>query len=156
MCLPCTACCDGWLQTSVNGTHIYPGYSCRHSTGEGCDDYENRPHDPCDRFICGWLIQQSPLPDWMKPNESRVIVIFNKLMWNGFPVDLAVPVGKRIPQRALNWLMGYAEKNRRPLLYTEQIEENGSYSNMQTVYGYGPPEFQAQVQERKKSGMKLW
>jgi hypothetical protein len=97
----------------------------------------------------------SPLPEWMKPSNARVLVLFNKLTWQGSPVDVALPVGRRIPPRALNWLKAFAQRNRRPLIYTEQIEK-GSLSRVQAMFGHGPPEFQRQVGEWVESGKKLW
>ena len=82
-CQPCTACCDGWLQIRVNGVPVHPGRPCPHSTGSGCSDYENRPVDPCVHFICGWRMDGSPLPDWMKPNNAKVIVLFDQRTWRG-------------------------------------------------------------------------
>ncbi|HEY9447833.1 MAG TPA: hypothetical protein VIQ62_12240 [Burkholderiales bacterium] len=155
-CQPCTACCDGWLQIRVNGAEAYPGCPCPHSTGSGCDDYEHRPVDPCVKFICGWRMEGSPLPEWMKPSNSKVIVLFNQHEWRGLPVDVAVPVGRRIPPRALNWLKQFAEQHGRPLLYSEQIVENGKYTNRQSVCAYGPPEFQQEIAEMTSRGEKLF
>ena len=107
-CRPCTACCDGWLQIKVEGVPVYPGRPCPHSTGKGCNDYANRPVDPCVHFICGWRRDGSPLPEWMKPSNAKVIVLFDQSNWRGMPVDVAVPVGRRIPPRALNWLQQFA------------------------------------------------
>jgi len=135
---------------------VYPGCPCPHSTGKGCDDYENRPVDPCHHFKCGWILDNSPLPEWMKPSNARVIVIFKKLEWNGYPVDLAVPMGKKIPPRALNWLKAFAEKNGRPLLYMEQIEINGKFQKQQELLAYGPPGFQQQVMQWHQQGRSLW
>jgi hypothetical protein len=154
-CQPCTACCDGWLQIKVNGIPAYPGRPCPHSTGSGCDDYANRPVDPCVHFICGWRMEGSPLPEWMKPDNARVIVLFNQHRWRGFPVDVAVPVGRRIPPRALKWLQQFAEANHRMLLYSEQIMENGRYTVQQAVSAYGPPEFQQEIAERARAGQSL-
>jgi hypothetical protein len=151
-CQPCTGCCDGWLQIHVMGTPVYPGRPCPHSTGSGCNDYANRPVDPCVRFICGWRMEGSPLPEWMKPNNARVIVLFNQHRWRGLPVDVAVPVGRRIPPRALKWLQQFAEANNRMLLYSEQIMENGRYTVQQAVSAYGPPEFQQEMAERVRTG----
>ena len=50
----------------------------------------------CINFNCGWVVGESPLPDWMKPDNAKVIVIFNKITWHGLPVDVAVPVGRKI------------------------------------------------------------
>ncbi len=155
-CQPCTGCCDGWVQMNINGVAVYPGHPCPHSTGSGCDDYVNRPKDPCDNFQCGWIVDDSPLPDWMKPDKAKVIVIFNKLNWNGFPVDLAVPVGKKIPPRALNWLKQFSEKHYRPLIFTQQIVVDGNYQKQQEIIGYGPVEFQRELQKWQQQGKKLW
>jgi hypothetical protein len=141
---------------TINGVPVYPGKPCPHSTGKGCNNYANRPTDPCENFNCGWVIENSPLPDWMKPNNGKVIVIFNKLEWHGAPVDLAVPVGKRIPPRSLKWLKDFSEKHLRPLIYTEQIIESGVFQQQQQIYGYGPTEFQEDLVKWQKEGRKLW
>ncbi len=155
-CQPCTACCDGWVQMVINGVDVYPGKPCPHSTGSGCDDYENRPEDPCHHFMCGWILENSPLPEWMQPENAKVIVLFNKFQWRNLPVDLAVPVGKRIPPRAIEWLKKFSKENGRPFVYTEQIVENGVFQKEQQVYGFGPAEFQKELLEQQKAGVSLW
>ena len=155
-CQPCTACCDGWVQMMIGEAHVYPGHPCPHSTGKGCDDYENRPLDPCHNFNCGWVVDGSPLPDWFKPDNAKVIVIFNKIQWQGIPVDVAVPVGKRIPPRALKWLQAFAEQNGRPLLYAQQNVIDGVMQAEQDFIGYGPSSFQMWVEEQKREKGKLW
>ena len=155
-CQPCTGCCDGWLQIRVNGAPVYPGHPCPHSTGKGCNDYANRPVDPCVHFECGWRMAGSPLPEWMKPSNARVIVLFDQTHWRGMPVDVAVPVGRRIPPRALNWLKQFCESHGRALLYSEQIVDNGKFAVKQAVAAYGPAEFQMEMGERMSRGEKLW
>lgn len=155
-CQPCTACCDGWVQMTIQGVPVHPGKPCPHSTGQGCDDYANRPRDPCIDFQCGWVITGSPLPDWMKPENAKVIVIFNKTSWQQLPVDVAVPVGRRIPPRALNWLKDFAERNGRPLLFSEQVKVEGQYRREQLFSAHGPPEFQTHVNALLAAGRPLW
>jgi hypothetical protein len=92
----------------------------------------------------------------MKPSNGKVIVLFNKTVWRGHPVDLAVPVGRRIPPRSLNWIKNFSEKHTRPLIYTEQIKEEGSFRKEQLVFGHGPPAFQSDVQTWQQNGQKLW
>jgi len=156
VCQPCTACCDGWVQMNIKGTDVYPGCPCPHSTGKGCNDYANRPIDPCDNFNCGWIIPNSPLPNWMKPNEAKVMVLFNKFQWRGVPVDVAIPVGKRIPPRALNWLKQFAEQHGRPLVYLEQEVVDGKFQKDQQAIAYGPPDFQREVMAQIAQGKRLW
>lgn len=144
-CQPCTACCDGWLQIKVNGMRVRPGHPCRHSTGSGCNAYTSRPDDPCRQFICGWRMENSPLPDWMKPENAKVIVLFDKYQWHGLPVDYAVPVGRRIPPRALLWLKQFAQNQGRILLYAEQVMENRQYTARQAVHVFGPEAFRQEA-----------
>jgi hypothetical protein len=141
---------------NIKGADVYPGCACPHSTGKGCNDYANRPIDPCDNFNCGWVIPNSPLPAWMKPNEAKVMVLFNKLQWRGLPVDLAVPVGKRIPPRALNWLKQFAEQQGRPLVYTEQTVVAGKFQKDQQTIAYGPADFQQEIAAKIAQGQRLW
>ncbi len=155
-CQPCTGCCDGWVQMVIDSVVVSPGNPCPHSTGKGCNDYLNRPTDPCGNFRCGWIMENSPLPDWLKPNSAKVIVIFDKLRWHNLAVDLAVPVGVKIPSQSLAWLKKFSQQQGRPLLYTEQTLEAGRFANQQQVYGYGPIDFQNDLRILQQSGKKLW
>jgi hypothetical protein len=92
----------------------------------------------------------------MQPENAKIIVLFNKFQWQNLPVDLAVPVGKRIPPRALEWMKQFSRENARPFVYTEQIKEKGIYQKEQQVYGFGPQEFQKELLERQKAGERLW
>jgi hypothetical protein len=142
---------------NIQGHPVYPGHPCPHSiSGKGCDDYANRPRDPCINFRCGWVVPQSPLPEWMKPDKARVIVILNKTRWNGLTVDVAVPVGRRIPGRALNWLKEFSRRNGRPLLFSEQLRENGAYIREQMFMAHGPGEFQQHIARLIGDKKPLW
>jgi hypothetical protein len=92
----------------------------------------------------------------MKPSNGKVIVIFNKMQWNGVSVDLAVPVGRRIPPRSLGWLKQFSATHRRPLVYTEQIVDAGKYQEQQQLFGYGPEAFQQDLLLWQQQGRKLW
>lgn len=156
-CQPCTGCCDGWVQMVIDNTEIFPGSPCPHSTSEGCSNYENRPTIPCRNFSCGWITPNSPLPEWMKPSNSKTIILLNTLSWQGLAVDLAVPMGKKIPPRALNWLQQFSEEHYRPLIYaTQTINSDGKFQKQQQLSGYGPQEFQEQLIQWNHEGKKLW
>jgi len=151
-CQPCTACCDGWVRMTISGQPVHPGRPCVHSTGGGCNDYENRPDDPCRRFACGWVIDGSPLPDWMKPNEARAMVLFNHQQWRGHPVDLVLPVGHRVPGRTLSWMKSFVGRTGRLLLIGEAVREGKTYTGQVEVVAYGPPEFLDDMVARNRSG----
>jgi len=155
-CQPCTACCDGWLDLVIDSVPVSPGHPCPHSTGSGCSNYENRPADPCKLFSCGWVIPESPLPEWMKPDTGKVIVIFNKKTWRGAPVDLAVPVGQKIPDPSLDWLKNYAETHRRPLLWLERVLKDGEYLDPPLFFGHGPQPFLLELLQAQQQGKAPW
>jgi hypothetical protein len=145
-CGSCTACCDGWLQIEVRGHQIRPGKPCPFSVGHQCSIYSERPQHPCREFICGWLIATSPLPEWMRPDKSDMIMLAANFFWNGLPVDVVVPVGDRPKRKALDWLMKFSSENKRLLIY--QVDEDW--------FAFGPPAFQAEISERIGRGEKPW
>lgn len=142
-CLPCNACCQGWLSADVLGHHLRAGHPCPHSTAKGCGIYASRPADPCRSFVCSWLVEGSPLPDWMRPDASGAIVLLS-LWWEDEFVISAVPVGRAIPERTLSWLKAYALEHQRSMIFYERIEANGTFAGLRR-YGYGPPAFRDKV-----------
>lgn len=142
-CLPCTACCRGWVSGDVLDHHLSAGHPCPHSTPAGCGIYERRPEEPCRTFVCSWLVDGSPLPDWMRPDRCGAIVLLS-LHWEGDYVISAIPVGKAIPERTLDWLKDYARRHRRPLVFYERIENDGVFTGLRR-FGMGPPEFRRKV-----------
>lgn len=155
-CQPCTACCDGWVRIEIEGMAVYPGHPCPHSTGSGCRIYAQRPVDPCVNFECGWRKAGSPLPDWMRPDLAGVMLLPEVRRWQGLPVDVAVPVGARIPPRSLDWLKRHAEQSRRPLIYLEQSPDQQALQREQNTIAYGPPEFQAEIARLLQAGERIW
>lgn len=147
-CGSCTACCDGWLKTEINGELVTVGKPCRHSTSNGCDIYDTRPQFPCREFACGWIRPDSTLPVWMRPNECGAIV-FLWFEWQNQRVINAVPVGDRIPQRTLDWLMSHAKEQKRPLIYLEHLRKGKKYVGARYL-GFGPPAFVKQVEAMKQ------
>ena len=120
-CGDCTACCDGWLQIEVRGHPVRKGSPCPFSTAGRCTIYPDRPQHPCREFVCGWLTASSPLPDWMRPDKSRLILLAANFIWRGLTVDVAVAVGERPKTKALDWMQRFSAETRRPLIY--QIDD---------------------------------
>jgi len=138
-CSPCTACCQGWLNAEIRGHKVCPGTPCPFSKPEGCSIYAERPVDPCRNFVCSWLVDNSPLPDWMRPDRCGAIVLLS-LPWHGRLVIHATPVGPAIPSETLEWLKQYAQRTGRPLVFAERIQSGEGYSKNK-LFGFGPPEF---------------
>lgn len=101
-------------------------------------------------------MDHSPYPEWLKPVQSKVIILFHRRTWQGMPVDVGVPVGQTIPPQTIEWLKRYAEINRRALLWSEQIVENGVFTGRQRVAAHGPPAFQQEMADRVRNNEKLW
>jgi hypothetical protein len=148
-CGNCTACCDGWLKTEIDGELVTVGKPCRHSTGHGCAIYDTRPQFPCREFECGWIREGSTLPDWMRPNECGAIV-FLWFDWHQQKVINAVPVGDKIPHRTLDWLMAHAREQRRPLMFVEHLRRGKKYVGARWM-GFGPPAFVQRVEQIKQA-----
>lgn len=88
----------------------------------------------------------SPLPEWMRPDKSDMIMLASNFIWQGRPVDVAVAVGDRPKKKALDWLKKFSLENKRLLIY--QIEQDW--------FAFGPPAFQSDISERIRRGEKLW
>jgi len=146
VCGPCTACCDGWLKITIEGQSVEPGRKCQFSSGTDCTNYAGRPVDPCQKFTCGWLAKQSPLPDWMRPDKGRVILLASYFKWHNFAVDVAVPVAEGIAEDAFAWLTHFAASTKRLLIY--QLDKEW--------YAFGPPDFQSEMAERIKKQGQFW
>lgn len=155
-CQPCTACCDGWVQIKVKGCEAYPGKPCPHSTGKGCDNYAKRPVNPCQLFECAWVKENSFLPEDFRPNECGALVLDGILTWQGLEVDLAVPVGREIPEQTLSWLKTNAEKQMRPLIYQQQPPNKRKFQKNPLTLAHGPIEFQQWVMQKMDANEKLW
>lgn len=142
-CGSCTLCCEGWISTNINGIELSPGKACRHCTGKGCSIYETRPAVPCAKFKCGWLMEQSPLPDHMIPEKSGAIVLLDR-KWKGVPCICALPTGPTVPSETLEWLLSFSRKVNIPLIFFENVFENGEFL-VKKQTGYGPPSFVEKV-----------
>jgi hypothetical protein len=116
-----------------------PGKPCEHCTAKGCGIYETRPENPCRSFECGWLQDGSPLPEHLRPDRSGVIVILGR-KWRGREIIRALPAGERIPREPMEWLKAFARERQMPLLFLENIFEDGRFKARKQT-GYGPPDF---------------
>jgi hypothetical protein len=115
------------------------GRPCRHCTQSGCAIYENRPEDPCIRFKCGWLQEDSPLPDEMRPDRAGVIVLFDR-MWRDWKVIYAIPAGRSVPAEWLEWLRVHAQSEGIPMIFHERLVTDGEFTGYKKL-AYGSPAF---------------
>ena len=130
----------------MRGHRVSPGTPCPFSAGNQCSIYSERPQHPCREFVCGWLVDSSPLPDWMRPDKSDMIMLAANFFWRGLPVDVLVPAGDAPRKKALDWMMKFSAEKRRLLIY--QVNDEW--------FAFGPPAFQAEICERIARGEKPW
>ena len=116
-----------------------PGKPCQHCTTEGCAIYENRPKNPCQTYRCAWLREDGDLPDDFRPDLCGAVVSLNR-KWNDWGVIHAAPVGAKIPPDTFEWLKAYAVKRGIPMIYQENILEDGEFGTAKLL-GFGPPNF---------------
>jgi hypothetical protein len=110
-CGDCTKCCDGALsavikiQSRDTVHNLGPGSPCVFvQLGKGCTVYDERPHDPCKKFRCQYLLDEF-VPEEMKPNKSNVILIVDEI--EGMQYYRAVEAdGTKMQAEYLVWIMG--------------------------------------------------
>ena len=109
-CQPCTACCEGHLELGDDLQVSKETGACTHCINSACNIYVSRPKHPCQSFECLWLMDKSPLPNWMRPDQSRVIIALNKIKNTDHIALVALQMDEKIPQRTLKWLKKYTAK----------------------------------------------
>jgi len=144
-CGECTACCEGWLKSSVTG--MSPGKPCKFNTRQGCAIYSSRPYEPCRNFVCAWLEDDSNLPDWMRPDLAGVIVSM-QWQWQCWTAIRAVARGTTIPGKSAQWLKTYARKTATPLVLQEFVESDGKIVG-ERVQAFGPAGFSEAIQGKQ-------
>jgi len=143
-CGTCTACCDGWVEGTIRGYEMKEGVQC-HFRGDGCCTiYDERPQEPCRRFICGWLAKSSPFPDSFRPDRLGVMIVGTK--WRNRPAYILRSAGRDPDEQLLTWMRSFSTQSGAPFFYEQKGER----------FGFGPPEFQHEMLMKLESGERLW
>lgn len=112
-CGTCTKCCDGWLSATIYGQEVNIGSPCRFAQGgKGCSIYQDRPVDPCVKFECLWL-QDETVPDWIKPEEAGVIAFIRTARNPATRTKRLVvkPAGSAVTEEYRAWAKMYAKQH---------------------------------------------
>lgn len=155
-CLPCTACCEGWLDISEELVQAHVGQPCVNCSAQGCGIYESRPVNPCRTFYCAWRQKGTPLVDSMRPDLSGVIVVMDRLTWRDQAVIVAIPTGEQIPEDSMKYLMGLSSLTDLNLLTVRFEKHNDKFSGASKLSAYGAPQFVTDMKERFKDGVLVW
>ena len=137
-CGECTACCEGWLVSTVLA--MEPGKPCRHKRADGCAIYDIRPEKPCRTFSCAWLLDDLSYPEAMRPDQSKVI-LSDVGEWEGWRVISAAPVGDQIPEQTLGVLRDFCNASHCALLYYNLERLGEQFTGRGNQHAYGPPAF---------------
>jgi hypothetical protein len=143
-CGDCTACCDGWLKSTIYGHEMRPGVRCHFVQDGGCTIYETRPDSPCRQFECGWVDPESPFPDSFKPTKLGIIIV--KTTWRGQPAYRLAHAGRDLNVSELDWMMNFSRQTNRPFFYEQRGE----------TVGYGPAAFLEDMQYKNARGIPLF
>jgi hypothetical protein len=146
-CGECTACCDGWVKGTIEGHDMFPGQPCHFrgaGEGGGCTIYDRRPQYPCRDFVCGWLAPGSPFPESFRPDRLGVMVI--EMKWRGREAYVLANAGRDPDDATIAWMEAFCARTGRPFFYERGGER----------FGYGPPEFQAEMMAKVSRGEPLW
>lgn len=115
-CGECTKCCEGYLTANIHGHAMYKGNPC-FFLEKKCSIYSDRPVEPCHEYNCYW-IDSDELPMWMKPSLSGVII--SEKVHSSNPnltyFDIT-ETGSKIDSKVLNWVIHWALRNKRNLIY---------------------------------------
>lgn len=103
-CGDCTECCKGYVWGEAHGKKFYAGRPCFYKGEKGCTIYENRPHDPCVTFRCGWLDAPDKFPEWLKPSISKLLAVKQRTK-NGIQYYKILECGQQIDAIHLNYLV---------------------------------------------------
>jgi hypothetical protein len=77
----------------------------------------------------------------MRPDLSGVIVMTDKLQWQGEDVIMAVAAGSRIPARTFHWLYSLAQLTTRKLVAVEHQLNAGGFSGEFNMHTNGSEDF---------------
>lgn len=123
---------------------MHPGVPCHFRGEHCCSIYGERPISPCREFVCGWLAPGSPFPEAFRPDRLGVIVV--PTLWRNELAYILVHAGRDPDPALLDWMRAFSLTRRVPFFY----EQNGGR------FGFGPPAFQQEMQEKAARGERLW
>jgi hypothetical protein len=115
-CGNCSACCSGRLTATVYGHEIFNGRPCAFLLEKKCSIYNQRPEDPCKKYLCAYL-QLDWMPMWMRPDQCGVLISIFKTK-NGTEYLQAVEYDRKMPAEVLSFLI---QANRAKQPYSENI-----------------------------------
>ena len=155
-CLPCNACCQGWLKIETPIAKASVGNACQHCSSMGCTIYGSRPVDPCQKFVCAWLNHDSDLPAWMRPDRSHAIVMTNRLKWKNRPVITVTYTVNPAPSETRDWLYKYSDESGMPLVSIEFLFDREKATHKKRLSTHGPQDFSLEIMDRFNRGEQLW
>jgi len=115
-CGSCTKCCEGYLSGNIKGHVMDLGKPCFFvEIGKGCTIYNDRPYDPCKKFLCTWITLKD-MPEEFKPEKTGVIFCWRSTEKNLQYLQIHRAPNNPSPQ-VLTWAFMYVVQNGVNLLW---------------------------------------
>lgn len=114
-CGSCTMCCSGHFGLICNGEVIQSkGKPCKYlSEHDSCVIYSNRP-ECCKIFMCLYR-QDTSVPEWLKPNNSQVIMAERYI--DNIKYLEVFECGAGLPDNLVEWIyMRHIEKKQNVII----------------------------------------
>jgi len=115
-CGSCVECCKNLYIEDVYGHSVTPGNPCFFLCKERrCTIHENRPQT-CRNFQCAW--SQHLLPEWMKPDQSNVLVSVEN--WGDckqYQMLRVISINEGYDVRTFAWILDFCLNNNTPMAY---------------------------------------
>jgi len=143
-CGDCKACCEGWLAARIHDHDMHPGVACCYLKPQGCSIYEQRPAVPCQSFVCGWLLPNSPFPASFRPDQLGVI--FVPITWQYKRAWILVSAGQEPSEELLAMMRQHSTQTGEP----HMIKRQGR------MLCFGSPAFQQDMLAREQRGETPW
>jgi hypothetical protein len=148
-CGTCKKCCEGWLSGHIYVKNIIDFEMKRDSpcpfSGEyGCSIYQFRPANPCKSFMCGWLIEGSPLPEDYRPDKLGII--FLPIVWRQRRAWVITPAGREPSEELMAQMRSFSNTSGEPHL----IKSPGK------LLCFGSVEFKQDMVDLEQRGMNPW
>src|SRR5688500_17555544 len=119
-CGSCTACCDGWLESTIHGHEMKLGQPCHFRGAGSCTIYQTRPQDPCRSFVCGWVAPGSPFPESFRPDRLGVMLLPKR--WSGGRSFILRSAGRDPDDALLAWMREFSTRTSMPFFYEQSGE----------------------------------
>lgn len=142
-CDTCTECCMGYLTGQIHEYQMAINNPCHFLDlcEKNCSIYDHRPQ-LCKDYRCAWLDQKVLIPNWMKPEYSKVIITQRQSKLDDVrTIDYwsVTECGQTMSSEVLNWIFNTCKI----------MQINLTYKLNGADYHIGSDEFMQFIKDRR-------